>query len=94
MLEKIKLTLRIDENNLDGEIEDTIQAAISDLKLCGVLENKIIETDPLIIRAIKIFCKAEYSSDDKEATRYRKSYEMLRNHLSMSKEYNTELVTP
>jgi len=46
----------------------------------------------LILRAVKTFCKAEYSSDDKEAARYRQSYEMLRNHLTMSIDYNTEVV--
>lgn len=91
MLEKVKLSLRYDDNSLDEDIQDTIDAAIADLKLSGVLENKIIETDPLIIRAIKIFCKAEFSTDDKESNRFRNSYEMLRDHLCLSTEYCTEV---
>lgn len=89
LLEKIKLTLRIDDNTLDADIQDTIEAAKLDLKLRGVSESKIVDTDALIIRAIKTYCKAEYSSDDKEADRYNKSYEMLRDHLTMSIDYNT-----
>lgn len=89
LLEKIKLTLRIDDNTLDADIQDTIEAAKLDLRLRGVSENKITEEDALIIRAIKTYCKAEYSSDDKEADRYTKSYEMLRDHLTMSIDYNT-----
>ena len=92
MFDKIKLVLRIDDNTFDEDIQDTIDSAMADLKLCGVLESKIVETDTLILRAIKTFCKAEYSSDDKESNRYRQSYEMLRNHLSMSVDYNVEPV--
>lgn len=92
MLDKVKLVLRIDDTVLDEDIQDTINAAMADLKLCGVLESKIVETDTLILRAVKTFCKAEYSSDDKEAARYRESYEMLRNHLSMSVDYNTAVI--
>ena len=94
MLEKVKMALRFDDNNLDEEIQDSIDAAIADLKLCGVVESKIVITDPLIIRAIKTFCKSEFSSDEREANRYRYSYEMLRDHLTMSIDYNTEVVTP
>lgn len=92
ILDKVKLVLRIDDTVLDEDIQDTINAAMADIKLCGVLESKIVETDTLILRAIKTFCKAEYSSDEKEADRYRQSYEMLRNHLSMSIDYNTVVV--
>ncbi|EKO1913616.1 DNA-packaging protein [Clostridium botulinum] len=87
MFEKIKLALRIDVDELDGEIKDTIEAAISDLKLCGVSKSKIVETDPLILRAVKTFCRAEFSSDEKEAARLKESYEMIRNHLCLSIEY-------
>jgi uncharacterized phage protein (predicted DNA packaging) len=93
LIDKVKLALKIDDNTLDDDIQDTIDAAIADMKLCGIFESKIVDTDTLILRAIKTFCKAEYSKDDKESGRYRDSYEMLRNHLSMSIDYNTEVVT-
>lgn len=93
MLEKVKLSLRIDDDYLDVEIQDTIDAAKADLKLSGILENKIIESDPLIIRAIKTFCKAEFSTDDKEAERYRDSYNMIKTHLSLSIDYTVQEVT-
>lgn len=87
MLEKIKLALRIDTSALDEDIQDTIDAAKADLKLCGVLESKIVDTDPLIIRVVKTFCKYEFSSDDKESAKYKDSYEMLRDHLAVSIDY-------
>lgn len=92
MLEKIKLALRIDDDILDEEIQDSIDAAKADLKLSGILESKIVETDPLIIRAIKTFCKIEFSTDDKEAERYRNSYEMLKDHLALSIDYTVEVI--
>lgn len=90
MLDKIKKTLRIDGTELDEEVQDLIDAAKADLKLSGILENKIIDTDPLIIRAITTYCKANFSSDNHEAERYQQSYEMIKSHLSLSQEYITE----
>lgn len=87
LIDKVKTSLRVDDSALDEDIQDSIDAAKADLVLNGVLNNKIIDTDSLIIRAIKVYCKAEYSSDDKESTKYRESYEMLRNHLCMSLDY-------
>ena len=92
MIDKIKLALRIDDSILDEDIQDTITAAKADLKLCGVAESKIVDTDTLILRAVKTCCKAEYSTNEKESTRYMESYFMIRNHLSMSIDYNVEVV--
>lgn len=92
LLDKIKLSLRYDDDYLDEDIQDTIDAAIADLKLSGVSESKIVETDALIIRAIKVFCKADLSGDDKEAARYKESYDMLKIHLTLSSDY-TDVVT-
>ncbi|WP_244833377.1 head-tail connector protein [Clostridium sp. BJN0001] len=93
LLEKIKLTLRVDSDDFDEEIKDTIDAAKADLKLSGVLESKIVETDSLILRSIKIYCKAEFSSDDKETQRYTDSYNMLKNHLCLSTDYTVEVIS-
>ena len=90
MLEKIKLSLRVDSDDLDEEIQDTIDSAKLDLKLSGIDEDKIIDMDPLILRAIKVFCKAEFSSDNTESNRFRKCYEMLRDHLALSTEYSSK----
>lgn len=91
MLEKIKLALRMDLSVLDGDIQDTIDAAKADLKLCGILEGKIVDNDPLIIRAVKTYCKYEFSSDDKESAKYKEAYEMLRDHLALSIDYTVEV---
>jgi uncharacterized phage protein (predicted DNA packaging) len=92
ILDKVKLSLKVDDTTQDTDIQDTIDAAKADLKLSGVLESKIVDTDPLIIRAVKTYCKAEYSSDDREATRFKESYNSLKAHLSLSQDYITEVV--
>ena len=91
MLEKIKLSLRVDSDDLDEEIQDTIEACKSDLKLSGVAESKIVDTDSLILRVVKTFCKAEFSSDNTEAKRYINSYNMLKNHLCLSIDYTLQV---
>lgn len=91
MLEKIKLSLRIDSDDLDEEIQDAIDSCKADLKLSGVLESKIVGGDSLILRAVKVFCKSEFSTDDREAERYRKSFQMLKDHLCLSVEYTVEV---
>lgn len=88
MIDKIKTCLRIDDE-FDEDIKDTIQAAIADLEISGIKKEKILETDPLILRAIKIFCKMEYSADEKESIRLKESYESLKTHLTVCVEYNS-----
>ena len=90
LIDKVKLSLREDGTALDDDIMDTIDACKSDLELSGVLESKITESDPLVVRAIKLYCKSEYSSDETESTRYRNNYESLKIHMCLSSDYTTE----
>lgn len=84
MLEKVKLALRIKHTGLDEEITDLIKSAKSDLNISGV--KNIIETDPLIIRAVIAYCKAEF--DVENSDRYKLSYNSLKEHLALCGEYN------
>ena len=85
MLEKIKKSLRITTDELNEEIEDLIEAAKIDLNISGV--DKIEETDKLIIRAVTLYCKAQFGYDNPEADRFEQTYESLKTHLSMSSDY-------
>lgn len=49
--------------------------------------------DPLIKRAIILYCKAHYGYENAEAERFAKSYEMLIIHLSLSTDYQMAVVT-
>lgn len=58
----------------------------ADMKNDGV--KVIKETDGLIIRAITLYCKAEFGFNN-AAEQFRKSYDALKMRLSLSAEYNT-----
>lgn len=93
LLEAVKIALRVDGTALDDDINDSILACRADLKLSGVTATLSgSSTDALITRAVKLFCRAEYSSDDKESTRYRNAFEALKIHLTLSSDYTTEVV--
>ncbi len=88
MLNDIKNALRISGNDLDMEILDLIEAAKADLILSGVLDSKVIDTEPLIKRAVTVYCKANFGYEDpKLAERFQESYISLKHHLTLSTEY-------
>lgn len=86
MLEKVKLALRIKSVKLDEEIEDLIEACKIDLSISGV--RKINEDDPLIQRVIIIYCKANFGMDNNDSEKYQKSYDLLKQSLSLCGDYN------
>lgn len=87
MLEKVKKALRIASltTAFDDEIDDLIEEAKADLRLAGVFFTD--ETDPLIERAVKTYCKANFGFDNPDADRFQKSYDMLKQHLSLAGDY-------
>ena len=90
-LQAVKDSLRVAGTDLNTEIQDLIDAAKADLILSGVLEFKVTETDPLIKRAIIVYCKANFGYEDpRYADRFQESYISLKHHLTLSAEYTTE----
>jgi uncharacterized phage protein (predicted DNA packaging) len=88
MLGDVKTSLRISGNDLDMEILDLIESAKADLILSGVNKDKVVDTDPLIKRAITVYCKANFGYDEpKIAERFEQSYISLKHHLTLSSEY-------
>lgn len=82
---KIKNSIRIKHTALDEDIEDTIKAALDDLAVCGVIVPA--ETDPLILNAIKLFCKVEYTDDPEKSAVFQQRYDSLKSCLMMSGKY-------
>jgi len=91
LLDDIKLALRISNIAYDTEIQDLIDFCKHDLQLSGLLI--VDETDTLIKRAITTYCKANFGWDNPDADRLQQSYEMLKNHLSISTDYAYYTVT-
>lgn len=89
LLDDVKLALRITNGAYDAEIETLIDAAKDDLRLSGVASAVLDadDPDPLIKRAIILYCKAEFGLDNPEAERYMISFRALETHLALSSEY-------
>ena len=91
LLQDVKLALRIMSTDaLDSEVEDLIESARLDLVQSGIDSEKAQdkEPDPLIKRAIVLYAKANYGLDSPNADRFQESYDMLKQHLSLSGDYN------
>lgn len=88
LTEKIRGALRISSQaqTITDEVNDCIEACKRDLQQVGV--NNLDESDALIIRAITIYCKAEFGYSDK-AQQFRQSYDSLKVALSLMDEYQT-----
>lgn len=85
-MDLVKGALRVttDAPGIINDIENLIEAAKLDLEIAGV---KVIEDDPLIQRAVIFYCKGHFGFDNPEAERFLRSYEMLKQHLSLSGDY-------
>ena len=88
LTDDIRNALRISSKAeaITKDIEDSIVACKLDLKSAGVVN--IDEKDALIIRAIKLFCRADFNFNGK-GEQYRESYEMQKLSLSLDSDYNT-----
>lgn len=84
MLDKIKLALRITTAAFDAEIEDLIAAALADLGLAGIA--KLDETDPLILRAVTTYCRANFGSPD-DYDRLKAAYDEQKAQLQVATGY-------
>ena len=62
IFEKVGLALRWKHSSLDDEIKDNIRAAQDELIRVGVPEADATSNKPLIVRAVKTYCKA-FSAD-------------------------------
>lgn len=94
LLAKIKTSLRISHTSLDDDVADTISACLADLQVCGVREEMLspddIELPPLILVAVKLYSKADYTDDPIKAARYREGYDQLKACLMMAEGYGYE----
>jgi hypothetical protein len=88
LIDDVKLSLRIKTSSLDEEISDLIEACKADLRISGI--KVIVEKDPLIKRAIVVYCKANFGLDEKDSEKYQRSYDLLKEHMALCSEYNTE----
>lgn len=90
LLAKVKTNLRISHSALDEDLADTIEACLADLKVCGVhipVPEYPQEADPLILNAIKLYCRKEYTDDAAKSAEYGRRYDALKSCLMMAAGY-------
>jgi uncharacterized phage protein (predicted DNA packaging) len=87
-LAKVKQALRISHDKLDGDIQDNISACLEDLKIHGIPGPQ--ESEPLILNAIKLYVRAQYTDDTAKAAEYIARYERLRSSLQAAEGYGWE----
>jgi len=98
MIRKVKLALRLTGSAFDDEVKGLIAAALADLRLTGIdfdtpsgatdnTEIEDVEADPLIVRAVILYCKAHfgYINDQK---RFLDAYEYQKRHLALARKYH------
>lgn len=88
LLEKVKLSLRWTHGKLDADLQEQIDAALADLEVCGVIYAE--DTDPLIVNAVKLFCKAGNADDPYKGAELMRRYEALKSCLMMAEGYGRE----
>ena len=83
MLNRVKLALRVSGADFDQEINDLISAAYQDLTIAGITVDT---KDPLIIRAVITYCKANFGDND-SYDRLKASYDEQKSTLMMTTGY-------
>lgn len=80
-----KAALRISSTDAyDAEITSLCEAAEADLRNAGV--HVPTQSEPLLARAIVLYVKANFGSDD-DSERYSRSYDALKCSLMLSGDY-------
>lgn len=93
LLDKVKMYIRRSHNKLDEDLQDQINACLADLKAMGIVEKKLAVSDnmdPLIINAVKLYCKAENAEDPIKGAEFMRRYEALKSCLMMAEGYGWE----
>ena len=90
LLLKIKTNLRIRHTALDEDLSDTIAACLADLKVCGIqapAQDGTKDLPPLILSAVKLYCRKEYTDDPAKAAEYGRRYDAQKSSLMMATGY-------
>lgn len=82
---KIKKALRISHAQLDDEIGEEIDACLADLRICGI--NIPAESDPAILAALKLWCRASHTDDTARMKAFRDAYDELKGTLQVAEGY-------
>lgn len=94
MLEIVKKSLRLDENEFNEELNLLIEAAVEDLTSSGVASSYFYTKDEeklminvenkLLKLAIIFYCKAFFGFDNPDSEKYNNAYEHIKKKVSIT----------
>lgn len=87
LLDDVRLSLRTMTTATDDEIQMWIDAAVADMRRCGVRDDLLEEETmcPMAKGAVVCYVKASYGYDNPEADRFMASYQSMLTGLLNSK---------
>lgn len=80
------LRITTSDRLINLEVSELIESAKADLRLSGIFFETDVYDFP-IVRAIALYCKANFGFDNPEAERLMESYRSLETHLALAEEY-------
>lgn len=86
LLDEMRAAVRVMSDMTDDEIQTWIDAAIADMRRCGVLPELLVEESlsPLAKSAVTNYVRANYGLDNSESTRFHESYNLTVTNLMNS----------
>ena len=88
LLEKVKAGIRRTHDKLDDDLQGDIDACLADLEVCGIVFADV--SDPLIVNAVKLYCRSTNTDDPAKAAMWLERYEALKACLMMAEGYGWE----
>ena len=85
-LDKVKIAMRIMTSEFDGQITGLISAGLADLGIAGVVGEKAIIEDPLVLQAVTSYCQMYFGESD-QYDRHKAAYDEQKAQLSMHTGY-------
>ena len=89
ILEKVRTALRFKHNQLDDELNDLIESAMQDLQLAGVVVEA--DAEPVIVEAIKTYCRAHMTDDKSKAELFEARYDKQKSVLKCTRKFGEYL---
>ena len=88
VIQKVKTALRLSTNDadLEDELTDQIEECLIDLIPANVSYDNINLMDPLILKAVKVYCKLNFGQPD-NYDRLKAAYDELKMQLGMDSRY-------
>ena len=84
MLNAVKSSMRISHSKSDQDILKLIDAAFADLIRSGADERVVRNDNPLVVQAVIVYCKREFTDDVNKHNRFNLSYQQMLDEIRKS----------